>query len=106
MGCFDRDTVKFRYMKGPDIYVASAFTPNNDGLNDVLNFFPVGMENAKLNIYNRWGRLVFSTADLSQGWNGKVKDLLQDTGVYAWIVKATDYKGQSIIKTGPVLLIR
>ena len=106
VGCFDRDTVKFRYMKGPDIYVASAFTPNNDGLNDVLNFFPVGMENAKLNIYNRWGRLVFSTADLSQGWNGKVKDLLQDTGVYAWIVKATDYKGQSIIKKGTVLLIR
>lgn len=93
-------------MKGPDIYVATAFTPNNDGLNDVLNFFPVGMENAKLNIYNRWGRLVFSTADINQGWNGKVKDILQDTGVYAWIVKATDYNGQSIIKKGTVLLIR
>ena len=105
-GCFDRDTVRFRYMKGPDIYVATAFTPNNDGLNDVLNFFPVGMDIARLNIFNRWGQLVFTTSDISIGWNGKVKGLIQDTGIYTWMVKAKDYTGNTIIKKGTVLLIR
>ncbi|MBL7724322.1 MAG: gliding motility-associated C-terminal domain-containing protein [Chitinophagaceae bacterium] len=105
-GCFDRDTVKFRYMKGPDIYVATAFTPNNDGINDILNFFPVGMGFARLSIYNRWGQMIFSTTDINKGWDGKVKGVLQDTGVYTWMVKAKNYEGNAVIRKGTVLLIR
>ncbi len=105
-GCVDSDKVAFRYMKGPDIYVATGFTPNGDGVNDVLHFFPVAMEKATLTIYNRWGATVFSSSDITKGWDGKLRGLLQDTGIFVWMVKATDLNGEPIMKKGTVLLIR
>lgn len=105
-GCTSTDNVSFRYMKGPDIYIATAFTPNNDGLNDVLHFYAAGMASAKLSIYNRWGEVVFSSSDFSNGWDGKWKGILQDTGVYVWHVQARGFDGKPISRKGTVLLIR
>lgn len=105
-GCSSTDTVRFRYMKGPEIYVATAFTPNGDGLNDVLHFFPVGMESAIFTIYNRWGKLVFSSADSQLGWDGKLRNVSQDAGLFFWTVQAKDLQGNKILKKGYVQLIR
>lgn len=105
-GCSSIDTVRFRYMKGPEVYVATAFTPNGDGLNDILHFFPVGMETATFTIYNRWGKIVFSSADSNYGWDGKVKNVLQDAGLFFWTVQAKDLQGKAFLKKGYVQLIR
>lgn len=105
-GCSSTDTVRFRYMKGPEVYVATAFTPNGDGLNDVLHFFPVGMESAIFTIYNRWGKLVFSSADSRNGWDGKLKNVLQDAGLFFWTIQAKDLQGNNVLKKGYVQLIR
>lgn len=66
-------------------YFPSAFTPNDDGLNDrfkILN--PRGISNYHLVIYNRWGEIVFQTMNPSDGWDGKYKGLSLDVGVFVW----------------------
>lgn len=105
-GCSAIDTVSIRYMKGPAIYVASAFTPNDDGLNDILNVFPVGMDSFVFSIYNRWGQVVFASSDITKGWDGKVGGITQDPGIFFWTVHAKDLFGESVMKKGYVKLIR
>jgi gliding motility-associated-like protein len=97
-----------RVYKGrPVIFVPSAFTPNNDGKNDILRPIAAGMGQFEyFNIYNRWGQLIFTTRINGQGWDGKVNGRLQDTGTYVWTVKAVDYTGRSYFEKGLFTLIR
>ena len=81
-GCETYDTLSIKVYIGPEIYVATAFTPNNDGLNDALKAIPVGITSFHFfKIYNRWGQEVFSTNDPKRGWDGKYKGS-QLGGVY------------------------
>lgn len=105
-GCTEIDQVSFKYMKGPAIYVATAFTPNGDGLNDVLHFYPVAMDVAELMIFNRWGERLFSSKDFSKGWDGKVNGIVQPSGIFVWMVKAKDLNGKDLVEKGTVMLIR
>lgn len=107
-GCFAYDTMSVRIFKtAPDIFVATAFTPNNDGLNDYFRATPVGIKQFDyLRIYNRWGQLMFSTADSEEGWDGKFKGVEQASDTFVWMVKGTDYLGRSIVKKGTMVLIR
>jgi gliding motility-associated-like protein len=102
-GCFASDTVFIRAIKGPEIYVPDAFTPNGDGLNDVFRPIAVGFKSLRrFSIYNRWGQLVFETRNSSFGWNGGSSA----TGTYVWVVEAITEKNQNIIRKGTVTLIR
>lgn len=107
-GCFAYDTMKVRVFRTlPDIFVADAFTPNNDGLNDVFRAIPVGIKQFDyLKIYNRWGQVVFSTTNSEEGWDGKIKDREQATDTFVWMVSGTDYLGKKIVKKGTLLLMR
>ena len=90
------------------IYVPSAFTPNNDGLNDIFKAsFGEDVTEFKLEVYNRWGQIVFKTNDIRKGWDGNIKGYKQSNGVYVWILKyktVTDSKEQMM--KGTVTLIR
>jgi gliding motility-associated-like protein len=107
-GCFAYDTIFVRVFKTePDIFVPTAFTPNNDGLNDVLTPIPVGIETFEyFKIYNRWGQEVFSTDKVGKGWDGKLKIRDQGTDTFVWQVRGRDYLGNVIYKKGTVTLIR
>jgi gliding motility-associated-like protein len=106
-GCEGKDDVLLKVYKGPDIYVPTAFTPDNDGLNDLLRLVAPGIKEFKFfRIYNRWGQLVFETRTIQRGWDGKFKNLLQPAGVYIWILEAIDYQGNKLQKKGTVTLIR
>ena len=90
-GCKDTDSVFIKVKLTPGIYVPSAFTPNNDGLNDT--FRPILSDEFVLKefvIYNRWGQVIFRTSDIGAGWDGKKGGLLQSSGVYIWMVSAVD----------------
>lgn len=107
-GCVDSAsfTVKV-YSTLPQIFIPSAFTPNNDGLNDILKPIAAGMQRIDyFNIYNRWGKLVFSTSVNGKGWDGNIHGQPQGSGVYVWMVKAVDYTGASYFRKGTVTLIR
>jgi gliding motility-associated-like protein len=106
--CYSEDDVKVRiYKAGADILVPSAFTPNNDGRNDVVHATVVGIQ--KLNyfsIYNRWGQLVFTTPDPGRGWDGNFNGIAQPSGTYVYQAQGTDYKGSSVFRKGTLVLIR
>jgi len=89
------------------IFVANAFTPNGDMLNDeihVLSQVLTSMED--FSVYNRWGQLIFSTNDINAGWDGKFKGKDMPSGVYTYKVRATCINGNETIKSGNITLIR
>lgn len=105
--CIGVDTIKVQTYKGPEIYVANSFTPNGDGTNDILKAFTVGIKTFNyLNIYNRYGQLVFSTKDKNYGWNGKVKGTIQNLSSFVWIAEGIDYKGRLIQRKGTTTIIQ
>ena len=106
-GCQAMDDVLVKVYVGPDIYVPSAFTPNNDGLNDILGPVPVGIKEFKFfRVFNRWGQIVFSTSDPKRGWNGKVNGVPVSTTSFIWMAEAIDYKGNLITRKGVVTIIQ
>jgi gliding motility-associated-like protein len=86
----------------------SAFSPNNDGLNDVFRT-NAGNNFSRFNltVYNRWGQKVFETADPSAGWDGKVKGTEQTIGSFVWICVYTDRStGVSGSARGTVTIVK
>jgi len=75
----------------------NVFTPNADGYNDLF-YFKANTKIARyrLQIYNRWGQLVFETKNIEQGWNGNSKGKECATGVYYWYVNYMCIEGDSI----------
>jgi gliding motility-associated-like protein len=106
-GCVGYDTLFVRVFKNSDAYIPNAFTPNNDGKNDVFKpLLPGIVSLSYFNIYNRWGQLVFTTKEPGKGWDGYQNGVKADEGTYVWIFKAQDYQGKIIDKKGTVELIR
>lgn len=98
--------INIQVSPAPNTYIPNAFTPNDDGLNDI--FRPSYSAIKKLywfRIYNRYGQLVFETTRSGLGWNGTVKGVLQPIGTYIWMLKAEENTGKNIEKTGSVLLL-
>ena len=102
-GCFASDTILIKTFKGPTIYVPSAFTPNGDGRNEILKPVYVGIKELKqFAVFNRWGQLLFTTAEMQKGWEG----INQPPGTYVWLVRAVDTNNQLITLKGTVTIIR
>ena len=95
------------FKTNPYVFVPTAFTPNNDGRNDVIRPIAVGIERINyFSIYNRWGERVFYTTANRAGWDGRVNGTPQASGVYVWMVSAVDYLGKPVFLKGTVTLIR
>jgi len=86
------------------LFMPNAFTPNNDGINDVL--LPItsvqAPKDARLMVFDRWGAPLFTTEDLHRGWDGGEAP----TGVYVWKLWITDALGEAHERAGHVLLLR
>jgi len=108
VGCYGTDDIWVKVFKTePDIFVPSAFTPNKDGLNDIIKPIPVGITTLTyFRIYNRWGQLLYSTAEIGQGWDGNVNGTAQPPGTYVYTVQGIDYTGKTVFRKGTVVLIR
>jgi gliding motility-associated-like protein len=106
-GCTAFDTVSVSVNSITDLFIPNAFTPNNDGNNDVLEIY--GDINAihyiEFNIFNRWGEKIFSTNDPTFKWDGSYKGQMVDQGAYIYTmnlvfineVSRSDYKGSITI---------
>jgi gliding motility-associated-like protein len=94
------------------MYIPNSFTPNGDGLNDV--FGPTGvnvdLSNFEMSIYDRWGKQIYHTHDISRPWDGTVfnRGIRSKAyiGVYAYHIYAQEYDGNPIEYLGRVTLIR
>lgn len=89
------------------IHFPTAFTPNNDGLNDIYKPIVVGtMARYHFSVYNRFGGKVFETSRIQDGWNGMMNGISQQTGVYIWICEYQFINEPLKPEKGSFLLIR
>ena len=107
-GCVGRDSILVHlFDMTEDIYVPNAFTPNNDGTNDVLRPILIGMKDLTyFRVYNRWGELMFATSEKGKGWDGRYKGKPQDPAAFVWEAEAVTYKGVIRKKKGSAVLVR
>ncbi|HEY6064012.1 MAG TPA: gliding motility-associated C-terminal domain-containing protein, partial [Chitinophagaceae bacterium] len=106
-GCKGEGYVRIKISKGPDIYVPTGFTPDQDGKNDKFTPIPVGIKNYNyFRVFNRWGQMIFSTTRQNEGWDGNLGGKEQPAGVYVWMIEGITKDNRVISKKGTVILIR
>lgn len=106
-GCEGTDNIAIKVFTVSNIFVPNAFTPNNDGLNDILKAMPTGIKEFKyFTVYNQWGQQIFYTTNAINGWDGTFHSKPQDPGVFVWTCAGIDYSGKLIQRKGTVVLIR
>lgn len=90
-----------------DLWIPSAFTPNDDGKNDhigAVGHFSL-IKDFSFSIYNRWGQLVFQTSYVYEGWDGKFNGVKQDLGTFFYIASYS-LEGKKHTLKGNIELIR
>jgi gliding motility-associated-like protein len=121
-GCSDKFTLTPGILVEPAgvLRFATVFTPNKTGPIDIDKlptggdqldqfFFPPIREKVldyKLQIFNRWGTLIFQTTDINHPWNGYYKGKLCKQGVYVWYVEGKYANGKPFKKVGDVTLLQ
>lgn len=105
-GCSDTICQDVQALITPLFDVPNAFTPNGDGVNDVIYVKGFGIAKMQWNIYNRWGVLVFQSADKNTGWNGIYKQRVQPQDVYHYILEIKMSDGTKYTKKGDITLLK
>jgi len=90
----------------PRLYVPNVFTVNGDGLNETFNISGIFILEYSLQVYNRYGEMIFESIDITNRWDGKHNQQDCSADVYFYTVRATGPKGQSIELKGNVTLLR
>lgn len=105
--CISTDTLDIIVL--PDcgeMFVPTAFSPNNDGVNDILYARGRCLETLKFQVFSRWGQLVFETTDAKKGWDGFFNGELMNTGVFFYRLEGKGYDRKGYSYKGNVTLIR
>lgn len=106
------DTVTAYFKEIPDtgykgIFIPTGFSPNDDHNNDILFVFSgKDVVSFQVNIYDRWGNLVFQTSEKTKGWDGTYKGKKADIGVYAYQLQVKFKDGSEQTKGGDITLVR
>ena len=85
-GCAANDSVLISEDCPSSIFVANAFTPNNDDINDVFYVKGENIYDFELFVFDRWGEVIYHGTDMNEGWNGKKHNNMRDAqiDVYVW----------------------
>lgn len=106
-GCEGNDSINIWVVNQSSVFVPTAFTPNGDGLNDVLRPIGVGYRNIRyFRVFNRYGQQVFYTTKFNEGWDGRFNDVPQDSGTYFWVLSITNREGNDEMVKGDSILVR
>jgi len=105
--CSTTDSVLMLYCYVP-LIMPDAFTPDNDGLNDLFRpvTLPEKINTFHMFIFDRWGRLIFETQDISKGWDGMIKGKPAPLGVYCFSLSYRISSGIFKDLGGTVTLLR
>ncbi len=105
LGCKDSITESIFVKEG--VIAPNVFTPNGDGINDVFHVNAFGLSNYKIDIYDRWGLLIFEGTGPNNDWTGRtMAGELVSAGTYYYIITASDNKGKPFNTKGYLTLIR
>ena len=105
-GCEKHDSLQV-FVEG-NLYVPNAFSPNGDGLNDIFRAEGIDVDEFRMEIYNRWGQLVFSSSHIDEAWDGSHQgsEYFCPAGLYPYRIVARVLNGQRVELSGHVTLIR
>ena len=112
-GCTASDDLLVPVDKSRPVYVPNAFSPNNDGMNDLLVIFGgksvTGIKSFL--VFSRWGEVVFEGynlphSDFNYGWDGTHRGKILDAGVFTWFAEVEFVDGEVVMFEGDVTLIR
>jgi gliding motility-associated-like protein len=109
LGCRDTSYQTYKFKDKLIYYVPNTFTPDDNELNQTFKpIFTSGFElsSYKLQVYNRWGELLFITYDSNTGWNGSYGDKIVQQGLYTWkieFISQVDQKTHQLTGTVQVL---
>lgn len=112
-GCTATDSVTVTVRVIRPVYIPTAFSPNNDGINDLFSVYggPAAQSVLSLKIFNRWGGLIYEGHNLplnneKVGWDGTFKGQLLDPGVFAYFAEVKFIDGVVVLFEGDVTLMR
>ncbi|PLW92083.1 MAG: hypothetical protein C0592_12635 [Marinilabiliales bacterium] len=89
-----------------DIFVPTAFSPNNDGYNDIFLVRGNCIETIVFKVFDRWGEKVFESRTPGEGWDGSFRGQAMNGGVFSFYYSGTQIDGTSFSGQGTVTLIR
>jgi gliding motility-associated-like protein len=96
-GCRIVDSVLVEYAGSSIVKMPSAFSPNNDLVNDELKPIPIcDFTQESLQVFNRWGHQVFNSANIQHGWDGNYKGTPCDGGTYFYVLQGKDSNGATV----------
>ncbi|MCZ2276901.1 MAG: gliding motility-associated C-terminal domain-containing protein [Bacteroidia bacterium] len=88
-------------------YLPSAFTPNKDGMNDTWKMESSFVKSASINIFNRWGQLIFHSDNKNFEWDGTFRNIPVPEGSYFYTINLIPYSDtENILRSGVIQLIR
>jgi gliding motility-associated-like protein len=107
-GCFDTVSKHVIIYLDALLFVPNAFTPNDDGVNDIFIPQITGVEDGSyfFIVFDRWGKEVFETSDVKQGWDGKYKGNDVSVGVFSYLIEYKEIKGIKHKTKGIITLVR
>ena len=105
-GCIDSITLLVAVETDFYLYIPTAFSPNNDGINDCFSVKGVGFEGIQFEIFNRWGNVVYSSQDETDCWDGTYKGKPLPMGAYSWRLMVDLPFDEISIKEGILNIIR
>ena len=84
----------------------NTFTPNGDGLNDIFIIGGIEIKEFEMWIYDRWGKMLYYTDKMTEGWDGKMGQENVSEGVYVFRINAMNNQGFKMERAGSVTLVR
>ncbi|HEY0677300.1 MAG TPA: gliding motility-associated C-terminal domain-containing protein, partial [Chitinophagaceae bacterium] len=102
-----RAEILIRVFDETKLTIPNAFSPNNDGINDVFRIQAAGYFKINyLKIFNRWGQMIHESRDLNTGWDGRRNGSPLPVGTYYWILQGIDMNNKLLSRSGSLTLIR
>lgn len=87
------------------IYIPNSFTPNGDGMNDTFGIAGEAIQEFRMQIFNRWGQLIFESANANQRWDGTFMGELVPEGAYVYKVMAKGASGKKQLREGNLTVV-
>lgn len=88
------------------VYAPSVFSPNGDGLNDVFEIKGIGLKKFNLQVFSRWGELIFESTNIEDQWDGKYNGEFVPTGTYVYTIKYTSMLDKDKVLEGTVTVLK
>ncbi len=104
-GCTTTDSVTVDIFNC-NVFVPDVFSPNGDGINDVLYVRSLCIKKMDFNVFDRWGNKLFESKSLDDGWDGTYNGVKMPMGTYIWNLTGLLEDGTNISKTGNVTIVR